>query len=160
MNWEILGALGEIVGGLGVIGSLVYLGRQIRDNTWSNQSAAISSITDQVMAITIVDDESGRMFHSGLQGMYDMDEATRLIFVQRVTAVFIVWFNAYLQHQRNLIPDDFWNTFEGDIASYFQHKGIRETWQMISSGFPDGFVRYVDRSSKLESNVDYLAGTY
>ena len=40
MNWEVMGALGEIIGGLGVVLSLLYLARQIVDNTLSNQSAA------------------------------------------------------------------------------------------------------------------------
>ena len=81
----------------------------------------------------MVDEESGRLFHSGLKGLEGLDDATRLIFVQRVTAIFIVWFNGYLQHQRNLIPEDFWNTFAGDIASYFQHPGI---WRVLTSVRP------------------------
>ena len=57
MNWEIMGALGEIVGGFGVVLSLLYLARQITDNTLSNQSAAISTLTDQIMRVTMVDNE-------------------------------------------------------------------------------------------------------
>ena len=132
MNWEIMGALGEIVGGLGVILSLLYLARQISDNTSSNQSAAITSLTDQIMRVTLVDKESG--------------------------AIFLIWFNANLQYQRKLIPTEFWITFAGDIASYFQHSGIVDTWQMIKPGFPPDFVLYVEQSSRLEADVDYLTG--
>ncbi|MBT7539126.1 MAG: hypothetical protein HN683_07285, partial [Gammaproteobacteria bacterium] len=104
MNWEIMGALGEIVGGLGVILSLLYLARQISDNTSSNQSAAITSLTDQIMRVTMVDKESGTIFFNGLKGLAHLDETERLIFVQRVTAIFLIWFNAHLQYQRKLIP--------------------------------------------------------
>ena len=159
MNWEIMGALGEIIGGLGVVLSLLYLARQISDNTLSNQSAAINSLTEQIMSVTIVDKESGRLFHNGLQSMETLKNEERLIFVQRVTAIFLVWFNAHLQHQRKLIPDEFFNTFEGDIASYFQHPGIVDAWQLIKPGFPPTYVRYVDQSSQLETEVDYLAKT-
>ena len=100
INWEIMGALGEIVGGLGVILSLLYLARQISDNTSSNQSAAITSLTDQIMRVTMVDKESGTIFFNGLKGLAHLDETERLIFVQRVTAIFLIWFNAHLQYQR------------------------------------------------------------
>ena len=159
MNWEIMGALGEIVGGLGVILSLLYLARQISDNTSSNQSAAITSLTDQIMRVTMVDKESGTIFFNGLKGLAHLDETERLIFVQRVTAIFLIWFNAHLQYQRKLIPTEFWITFAGDIASYFQHSGIVDTWQMIKPGFPPDFVLYVEQSSRLEADVDYLTGT-
>ena len=160
MNWEILGALGEIIGGLGVIFSLLYLARQISDNTSSNQSAAITDLTNQIMKITILDDAAGKLFHYGLKDLDNLTDAERLIFVQRVTAIFLVWFNAHLQHQRKLIPNEFWDTFAGDIASYFQHPGIVDTWEMIKTGFPEDYVHYVEFSSAMESRVDYLAGSY
>ena len=160
MNWEIMGALGEIVGGFGVVLSLLYLARQITDNTMSNQSAAISTLTDQIMRVTMVDNESGSLFYKGLKGLDGLDETERLIFVQRVTAIFLIWFNAHLQYKRKLIPDEFWDTFAGDIASYFQHAGIDDTWQLIKSGFPQNYVSYVEQSSRLETSVDYLARTY
>jgi hypothetical protein len=159
MNWEVMGALGEIIGGLGVVLSLLYLARQIVDNTLSNQSAAINSLTEQIMSVTIVDKESGKLFHSGLKSLEALSDEERLIFVQRVTAIFLIWFNAYLQHKRKLIPDEFFNTFEGDIASYFQHPGIVDAWQLIKLGFPPTYVRYVNQSSQLEAHVDYLAAT-
>ena len=155
-----MGALGEIVGGFGVVLSLLYLARQISDNTLSNQSAAISSLTDQIMRVTMVDNESGSLLYKGLKGLDSLNETERLIFVQRVTAIFLVWFNAHLQYQRRLIPVEFWNTFAGDIASYFKHAGVGDTWQLIKPGFPQNYVSYVEKSSKLESSVDYLADTY
>ena len=139
--------------------SLLYLARQITDNTLSNQSAAINSLTEQIMSVTMVDKDSGRLFYEGLQSLETLENEEQLIFVQRVTAIFLIWFNAYLQHQRKLIPDEFFNTFEGDIASYFQHRGIVDAWQLIKPGFPPNYVHFVDQSSQLEAQVDYLAKT-
>ena len=69
MSWEIVGSLGEIVGGLGVIVSLLYLARQIKDNTRSNQSAAISSLTDQIQKITLVDHAASEEYYLGLRAL-------------------------------------------------------------------------------------------
>lgn len=39
MNWDAIGAIGELVGGIAVIGTLIYLASQIRQNTKINASA-------------------------------------------------------------------------------------------------------------------------
>jgi hypothetical protein len=46
VNWEAIGAVGEIVGGLGVLASLVYLATQIRHNTRSLEAVSLQSVLD------------------------------------------------------------------------------------------------------------------
>ena len=46
MNWEAAGAIGEIVGAIGVLATLIYLAAQIRDNTRSLQAASLQSVLD------------------------------------------------------------------------------------------------------------------
>ena len=156
MSWEIVGSLGEIVGGLGVIVSLLYLARQIKDNTRSNQSAAISSLTDQIQKITLVDHAASEEYYLGLKGLDRLDDRGRLMFTHRVTAMVIMWFNAFLQHERGLIPREFWATFGDDIASMYQHKGFQEAWAMVGPGFPENFRDYVDSATQREVSVDYI----
>ncbi len=43
MNWEAIGAIGEIAGAIGVIVTLMYLAIQLRQNTNASQVAAIQS---------------------------------------------------------------------------------------------------------------------
>jgi len=159
MDWEVMGALGEIIGGLGVIVSLVYVARQIRDNTHSNQSAAINALTGQLMNLTLINPESADDYHQGLQGLRTLSATSQLVFTHRMTAMVLAWFNAYLQHKRGLIPAEFWETFAGDIASFHQHPGFRDAWVLIKPGFPDEFVAYVDSAAHLTPAVDYMAGS-
>lgn len=51
MNWEAIGAVGETVGALAVLLTLVYLAIQIRQNTRSVQAAAVDSANTQVSRI-------------------------------------------------------------------------------------------------------------
>ena len=48
MNWEAIGAVGETVGALAVLVTLVYLAVQIRQNTKAVQAAAVDSTTSHV----------------------------------------------------------------------------------------------------------------
>ncbi len=44
MNWDAIGAIGEILGALGVLVTLVYLATQIRENTRSLQAVSLQSV--------------------------------------------------------------------------------------------------------------------
>ena len=46
MNWEAIGAVGEVAGAIGVIATLTYLAVQIRLNTKAIRGATLDSITE------------------------------------------------------------------------------------------------------------------
>jgi hypothetical protein len=53
MNWEAIGAIGEVVGAVGVIATLVYLGAQIRQNSNVVRSATRQAVSNAQMEIGI-----------------------------------------------------------------------------------------------------------
>ena len=52
MNWDAIGALGEILGAMAVIGSLLFVGVQIRSNTRASQIATTHNLTDIFLTVT------------------------------------------------------------------------------------------------------------
>ncbi|MGK0260854.1 MAG: hypothetical protein ACI96M_004308, partial [Candidatus Azotimanducaceae bacterium] len=46
MNWEAIGAVGEIIGAIAVLATLVYLAMQMRQNTQAMKSAGLRSMQD------------------------------------------------------------------------------------------------------------------
>ncbi len=51
MNWEAIGAIGEVVGGVAVIATLLYLAVQIRQNAQSVRNAASLSVNEGLAEI-------------------------------------------------------------------------------------------------------------
>lgn len=47
MNWEAIGAVGEILGAIAVIATLIYLAKQIRQNSQAVQVSALRDTTEQ-----------------------------------------------------------------------------------------------------------------
>ena len=49
MNWDAIGAVGEIIGAIGVILTLFYLAFQIRQNTKAVKGQTIGTVTQNVL---------------------------------------------------------------------------------------------------------------
>jgi hypothetical protein len=77
MNWEAIGAVGETVGALAVLVTLVYLAMQIRQNTKSVQAAAVDSANSQVSKIREVifaDADVANMYRRGNEDPASLSE--------------------------------------------------------------------------------------
>ena len=77
MNWEAIGAVGELVGALAVLVTLVYLSMQIRQNTKSVQAAAVDSANSQVSKIREVifaDADVANMYRRGTEDPASLSE--------------------------------------------------------------------------------------
>lgn len=48
MTWEALAAVGELLGAIGVIASLVYLAGQVRSSGYQSRQAAIQSVVNKM----------------------------------------------------------------------------------------------------------------
>ena len=46
MNWEAISAIGQIVGALAVVISLIYLAREVRSNARATRVASMRSVSD------------------------------------------------------------------------------------------------------------------
>ena len=68
MNWEAIGAVGEVIGAFGVIGSLLYLAQQIRTGRNATLSATHFQVTESLNSIFFSitqDPELSRIFRIG-----------------------------------------------------------------------------------------------
>ena len=71
MNWEAIGAIGEIVGAIAVVVTVGYLAVQIRQNTRSIRAAAVHQATVGAsdFARSIAESEElARIFSAGFRG--------------------------------------------------------------------------------------------
>ena len=74
MNLEQLANLGEFVGGIAVIASIVYLAIQIKQNTRSVKSATLATNTSNwgSMLINLASDDKSEAYLNGIAGKEDI----------------------------------------------------------------------------------------
>ncbi len=100
MNWTALGAIGELVGGVVVVVTLIYLAVQIRQNTratHAHATASVASEMEQVLLAIAQDDTLSEAFFKASQGKeLSAVEFTKLGF----------WWAAFLRSAHSHVVQD------------------------------------------------------
>ena len=82
MNWEAIGAIGEIAGAIAVFASLIYLAKQIRRSDATTRSQMESELGQRGFQAydPIYEGRNAEIFHQGLMHPDDLTEADAFVF--------------------------------------------------------------------------------
>ena len=144
MNWEAVGAVGEIIGAAVVFLTLVYLGVQLKQNTLALRSnrlenwvASASSINDFRAAHAEV---LAKAFSA--QSLTAAEEIIVNAFSQKL---FLAMEAAFLHYQDNTITEEVYNSRIVGLLAALSNPVILAEWEASKGyGFNAGFIRMVD----------------
>ena len=108
MNWEALGAIGEVVGAIAVIMTLGYLALQIRQNTASvrtstqQQLATVFSTLNMTMGSN---PDAARVYLQGLHNPDELDDDEIARFTLMFQSAIRLYENAFYQRQVGALDD-------------------------------------------------------
>jgi hypothetical protein len=131
MNWEALGAIGEIVGAAAVVVTLGYLAVQIRQNTKSVQAATFQSIAEGLA------DASYRLMNPPPG---DQRTDLFLLFVGTLRR----YENLHFQIRRGTLDRSDVEGFFTSLAAVFEVDFFRECWPATRTFFHPAFASYVE----------------
>lgn len=156
MNWEAIGAIGEIVGALGVILTLGYLAFQIRQNTIqleqntlaakaAAQNASNEALRENRKAL-FDNIQMAEIWHKGNENPDDLDDISKLryrLVMQNVTDVML---EIYTQTLATGFSPETWNT-QGTtlVTRVLATKGGQWFWAAFSDNYPAEFRAEIDR---------------
>jgi hypothetical protein len=155
MNWEALGAVGEIVGAIAVVLTLGYLAVQIRQNTHSVRSSTHQDVTATSVNIllgVLQTPGSSEILARGRAGLDPLNDAERIAFSRLYFAVFRGYENLFYQYKRGLLEAAFWDGYEFVIRSSLAHPGVREWWNEWEGGFNASFRNHVRQLQAAEAD--------
>jgi hypothetical protein len=152
MNWEAIGAIGDLVGGIAVVATLIYLSMQIRQNTNINASAVRQSFYDYT-ARQMLHGTDSKEFHAMLDRACTTDEeitsGERFQLFRFFQAVFVGYQCAYFQHRHKALGEDDWNVIRTLLRSFWLLPGkeIARLWETFKTGgvLDDEFIAQVER---------------
>lgn len=127
MNWDAVGAIGEIIGAAGVIVTLAYLTTQVRQNTKSinsNNSNNVMTGFNQLNVALLTDPEASRICWKGFYEIEEMSESERNRFTHLMNGFFNIYRNLYLQFLDGTFPADQWEIWALEARQMMDTPGV------------------------------------
>ena len=158
MNWEAIGAVGEVVGAAGVIGSLLYLAVQIRADARAKRAATVheQSVAFRDLLRTLATDESlAPVYLNGIRDLGSISDSDLVRFSSILGFMFRVFEEAFFQSEAGHLDARVWNGFEAPITDMLAYPGVQDWWSTRSHWYSTQFRQLV-RAKLPEANAPSL----
>ena len=143
MNWEAIGAIGEILGAIGVIVTLGYLAVQIRQNVHLMRGTIRQQLTtasqENMYQWAECADLAIRLRNGAV-----LEAGERLRLNQMCRATFRGWANYSYQHRIGLLDSSEWGGMAVTIRRFFAAPWAIEEWEAMREEFTESFVAEVE----------------
>ena len=161
MTLEDIANIGELIGGVGVLVSLIYLAIQVRQNTLAQRAesrlAATRSWTEWYI-LGAQDPEIVRIMNEGFLNPSELTSTDRARFLWIFGTIASKMEEMYSQHKVGLIDDSLWNKYRGTLAAYLENPVAKEWWDSGAAPFSDDFRLSIESTPKdmITYSVDSL----
>ena len=158
MNWEAIGAIGEILGAIAVLVTLVYLALQIRQNTYQIREAASQDtihLWNTISQATVSDPNLVEIFLKGQNDLSALNPVERKRYTEYCLMVIrAAWAQDRRVQAGALEFDDL--TVVGWLDDWIQaNPGFSEIWNETKNHFPVEFQQRVTKA--MNKNIQHSA---
>ena len=147
MNWEAIGAVGEILGALAVVVSLGYVAIQIRQNTTEariQRTQNLISANSELNAQIANNAELAKIVQAGLLDYNQLSEDDQFRFGTLFFSIFNQYDFAYHQFLTDQLEGKFWKKMDYEMPLFLSLDGGHAWWDKDKSRFSSDFVAYMD----------------
>lgn len=146
MNWDAIGAVGELIGAVAVLITLIYLALQIRQNTAATKVQIRQAIADsQAANINLrATDERLPMIIAKTNADEDLtpDEEIRLYF--HLDATLRQFENFHSHFKSGVLEEEDWNSLLYGLERTLRAPKTRELWSAMKTSYNESFRIMLD----------------
>ncbi len=148
MNWEAIGAIGQMIGSLAVFASLLFVGLQIRHSDRTARAVSLQSVLDghrdRTFAPIYMTQDVGELFSRGITSFDELDESDkRRFYAFMFEQCFQMQQVMQLREQGLLTTIDF-DAWLAYTASLFQCPGGKAVWPIMRTFATPTVVNLID----------------
>lgn len=151
MNWDAIGAIGELVGSAAVVITIAYLAIQTKNNTKATQSRAVAqsrlAMTEAMKAIS-EDGESVAIYYAGLTNPSSLKKERRLHFDILLSIQVRSSESIFLDFREGLVPDELWESHWRSQLLALDTRGGREWWERHQGIVTVAFKEWINAELK------------
>lgn len=151
MDLERLANIGEFLGGLGVIVSLLYLAFQLRGNSRGLRAESYGRSLERVARLQerLSEDAAfARMHNRGLTEPEKLSVEERLHFTWACFEMFGAFEYMHYQHQHGDLPEEIWQRWRETLKFWMSYPGVRRWWHGKPTPFSSGFSALVETCAR------------
>ena len=145
MNIMELGAMGELVGGVAVIASLIYVAMQLRQSTAATRAASYHAIKDSFNEANLAiatDPALCTLWLKWLENRSSLSETERFQGDLLALTFFQMFETVFYQSQVGMGEEKLLQSLEDSFRWLFAQEGIRAWWEENPFKFGDDFQTY------------------
>lgn len=160
MSLEDLGNLGDFIGGVAVVITLIYLSIQIRRNVNSIQAANIQSASHgiaEVMELIVSDTELLKLYSAGARDFESLSNEDRLRFASLLGVILHRFENLVAQTNRGFLPAESWEGAKNRLRGTFALPGTQDWWNRGKHVFNRELQDWVEEELIAKLENDYSA---
>ena len=147
MNWNALGAMGEIVGAIGVIVSLLYLASQVRNNSRQLRHASAQAVLDKLNGLIgqlAFSPGAGDVWTRGLSGLDALKDDEELVrFSSMLLTAFWAYEEVFHYRRAGMIEDWAWTHAKAPVEHFMRTPGFQEWWLRREDWFGEDFQAFI-----------------
>ena len=142
MTLEQFAQIGEIIAAMAVIASLIYVARELHQNTNQTRITVANTqvdITKHMVSPVIADRELAELWVKGDSEFDSLDavDKQRLIFFE--WQALNAWHNSFRLREKNLLSDQEWQNILWVCRNIGQRQAIRESWKIFRESYETSF---------------------
>ena len=153
MTIESMANYADIIGGIAVIVSLIYVGVQIRRNTKIGLSQTNQAAHESLANVSLEvakNRELAVFLRKGLTTFEQLTDDEEFQFLLLMVTVFRRFENIFYQHKKGLLEDDLWEGYRQSNLIYFFTDGGQAFWKQRQHTFSENYRDFLESVSSNE----------
>ena len=148
VNWEAISAIGQIVGALAVVISLIYLATEVRSNARATREASMRSTSDSFtrwIQQLSAHPHLRELYYRGIHDYESLQGADLVGFGVLMLEMFRLNEELYYQRLEGQLGPRLWRGFEAGMRELNAYPGVQAWWRLRSHWFSEDYANHINQ---------------
>ena len=162
MNWEAIGAIGELAGAGAVVVSLLYLGVQIKRQNIESRFAAVHELVNEtniVFGSAAENKEVAEIWLKGIENFDSLDNVEKVRFLGDLSRTFRSTEGLLYLKLRGRPDPKVWKGMDQSTRDLCKCSGVKSFWSMRSHWYTDELNEYIAPYIAAETRDEAFLGS-